>query len=76
MAFIGLAAILAFALLVPVMQVSFARPPQLACTNSAGQLTSLCAHLNVDGYASITYWLFGTGGFYGTSPNSGYTITL
>ena len=77
MAIIGLVAIIAFTFLVPVIQVSFARPPMTeACTNSAGQVISLCAHIEVQGYGSITYWLFGTGGFYGTLPNSGYGLTL
>jgi len=76
-AIIGIATILAFIFLIPVVQVSFARPPMTeACASSSGQLISGCAHVLVQGYGSITYWLFGTGGFYGTLPNSGYGLTL
>ena len=69
MAVIGLAIILAFVFLIPVVQVSFARPPMTeACTNTSGQIISLCSHIQVQGYASVAYWLFGTGGFYGACP--------
>ena len=77
MAIIGIVVILASVFLTPVVQVSFARPPMTeTCTNSAGQIINLCGHIQVQGYASLTYWLFGTGGFYGTLPNSGYSLTL
>lgn len=77
MAVIGLATILAFIFLIPVVQVSFARPPMTeACTNSSGQITSLCSHIQVQGYASVAYWLFGTGGFYSTLPDSGYSLVF
>ena len=77
MAVIGVVAVLTFVFLIPVVQVSFARPPMTeACTNSGGQLISGCAHILVQGYESITYWLIGTGGFYSTLPNSGYSLTL
>ena len=76
MAVIGAASFLAFVFLTPVIQLTFARPPLTeACSDSAGQLSSLCGHINVQGYASITYWLSGTGGFYGTLPSSGYILT-
>jgi len=66
---ISLAVVLAFMFFVPVAQITFSNPPMgtQTCTNSSGQLTGLCSSvLLVRGYGSITYWVFGTGGFYNT----------
>ena len=76
-AIIGLVTIIAFVLLIPVVQVSLALPlTPVDCTNPNGQLTSLCATIQMKGYASITYWLFGRGGFYETLPSTGYSLNL
>jgi hypothetical protein len=73
---ISFAVVLAFMSFVPVAQVSFSQPPMTeACTNSAGQITSGCAHILVHGYGSITYWLFGTGGLY-NNITSQYSFVL
>ena len=62
---ISLAVALVFMFLVPVAQMTSSNPPTQTCTNSSGQLTGFCSTvLIVRGYGSITYWLFGTGGFY------------
>jgi hypothetical protein len=73
---VSIAALLAFVFLVPAAQVNFWQPPMTeSCTNSAGQLTSLCGHILVKGYGSISYWLFGAGGLY-NSITSQYSFTL
>jgi hypothetical protein len=76
-AIIGSVAIIAFVLLIPVVLVSYALPlTSVDCTNSNAQLTSLCASIQMKGYASITYWLFGHVGFYETLPSAGYSLSL
>ncbi|HEV2120530.1 MAG TPA: hypothetical protein VGS11_10585 [Candidatus Bathyarchaeia archaeon] len=65
-AVIGVGVVFAFLFLVPAVQVTFSQPPAGGCTNSNGQLTSLCSSIGGHGYGSITYWLFGMGGFYFT----------
>lgn len=73
----GLVAIIAFVLLIPVVPVSYALPlTPVDCSKPNAQLTSLCSSIQMKGYASITYWLFGHGGFYETLPSTGYSLSL
>ena len=67
----------AFALLIPIVPVSLALPlTPVDCTSPNGQLTSLCASIQMKGNASLTYWLFGRGGLYETLPSAGYSLNL
>jgi len=64
---IPLAVVLAFVFFVPFAQMTSSNPSAQTCTNSSGQLTGFCSSvLLLQGYGSISYWAFGTGGFYST----------
>jgi hypothetical protein len=69
-----IAAILAFIFFVPIAQVNFVQSPSGKCTYT-DQQSFLCS-LTKAGHASITYWLFGYGGTYGTWTNSGYGVVM
>ncbi len=67
-AIMGVAVVIAFLFLVPIVQVGFSSSvlSPASCSNSSGQLTSLCTSVLMHGYGSITFWLFGAGGLYAT----------
>jgi hypothetical protein len=75
-AIVGLMVTIAFVFLIPVVQVSYAlRLTPVDCSKSMANLP-ICASTQMKGYASITYWLFGRGGFYETLPTTGFTLSL